>query len=349
MLKVTVIIRVFLFSSLLLLMYCTNYRSREVKSTREILEIPDSIPDSVFNDADNFFSKEKAELGRYLFYDKRLSVNNTKSCASCHAPQFSFTDSYRRSVGVFGDFTKHNSPLLINIIFNNYFTYTDTSLHSPERQIKNPMFGTVPVEMGWEGNEDEILGRIKQETQYIQLFSKAFAADREKFTVKNVQYAITSFVKTLISLHSPYDQYMKGDSTALSVAAKRGKVLFESKELKCSLCHGGINFNRPVFQQSPYFAAGFSGDAGKDSLRYKVPTLRNLAFTSPYFNDGSVEMLEEVINLFAAGGKAPNRHPYVSGFSLNLEQRKDLVLFLLSLSDSSFIKKTQFQDPWVTK
>lgn len=349
MLKVTVIIRVFLFSSLLLLMYCTNYRSREVKSTREILEIPFSIADSVFEDTENFFSKEKAELGRYLFYDKRLSVNNTKSCASCHAPQFSFTDSYRKSVGAFGDFTFHNSPPLVNIVFNNFFTYTDTSLHSPEKQIKNPMFGTAPVEMGWSGNEEKILRVLKDEPLYHSLFQKAFSADGEKFTVKNVQYAITSFVKTLISLHSPYDQYMKGDSAALSVAAKRGKVLFESKELKCSLCHGGINFNRPVFQQLPYFQAGFSGIVSRDTLYYKVPTLRNLAFSSPYFNDGSVESLNDVIELFAAGGRAVKRHPYLSGFSINLEQRQYLVRFLLTLSDSTFIKNPQFQDPWVIK
>ncbi len=332
-----------------MLVYCNTHKKYTEENFKTQLGIPLAVTDTVYSDMANPFSMEKAALGRYLFYDKRLSVNNTKSCASCHAPQFSFTDSYRRSVGAFGDFTKHNSPPLVNIVFNNYFTYTDTSFHSPERQINNPMFGIAPVEMGWEGNEDEILGRIKNEIQYVQLFSKAFPSDREKFTVKNLQFAITSFVKTLISLNSPYDQYMNGDSTILSVAAKRGKVLFESKELKCSLCHGGINFNHPLFQQSPYFAAGFSSDAGKDSLRYKVPTLRNLEFTSPYFNDGSVEALEEVINQFAAGGKAQNRHPYVSGFSLNLEQRKDLVHFLLSLSDSSFIKKTLFQDPWVTK
>lgn len=349
MLQKPLIVKAIIFFPLVLLIYCSGNNNKEKKSVRDLLEIPDGIPDSVFSEPDNPFSKEKAVLGRYLFYDKRLSVNNTKSCASCHAPQFSFTDSYRRSVGVFGDFTRHNSPPLVNLVFNKYFTYRDSALHSPERQINNPMFGTSPVEMGWKGNENEILQRIRNDSLYSTLFRKAFLDEKERYTVKNVQYAITTFIKTLISLNAPYDAYKKGDKKAFGDSEKRGMALFESADLKCNLCHSGINFNKPVFQQSPYIVSGFSGDREQDSMQYKIPTLRNLAFTSPYFNDGSVESLDEVVNLFAMGGKAPNRHPYVQGFSINLGEKKDLVRFLLSLSDSSFIKKTQFQDPWEIK
>lgn len=349
MLRVTTLIKGSLFIPLLLIVFCTVNKKKLKEDIRFQLEIPASITDSVYSDSTNFFSPEKAELGKYLFYDKRLSVNSTKSCASCHAPQFSFTDSYRRSVGAFGDFTLHNSPPLVNLVFNNYFTYIDTSLHLPERQINNPMFGVTPIEMGWKGNEDEILHRIKADSVYSELFKKAFQGEKEKYTVKNVQYAITTFIKTLISLNSPYDTYRNGNKNVLNDAEKRGLSLFESEKLKCNLCHGGINFNRPVFQQSPYIVTGFSGIESQDSLPYKVPTLRNLAFTSPYFNDGSVESLDDVVNLFAMGGKATNRHPYVQGFSINLGEKKDLVRFLLSLSDSSFIKKTQLQDPWEIK
>ncbi|MBK6935627.1 MAG: hypothetical protein IPH18_01135 [Chitinophagaceae bacterium] len=349
MCKVTVKVKGLIFSTVLMFAYCTGHKNDENGSLKKKMGIPDYIPDSVYSDTANLFSREKAELGRYLFYDKRLSVNNTKSCASCHAPQFSFTDSYRRSVGAFGDFTRHNSPPLVNLVFNNYFTYTDSAIHAPETQINNPMFGIKPVEMGWRGNENEILERIRKDSLYCKLFAKAYPDEGVRITLKNLQYSITTFMKTLISFSSRYDAYMAGNTYAFGENEKKGMQLFESSELKCNLCHSGYNFNRPQLRQAPYFTIGFSGDISQDTLKYKVPTLRNLAFTSPYLNDGSVESLDEVIRLFSKGGMAPNRHQYVSGFTLNLEQRKNLVCFLLSLSDSVFITKPQFQDPWAIK
>ncbi|MBX9783516.1 MAG: cytochrome-c peroxidase [Chitinophagaceae bacterium] len=107
--------------------------------------IPSDIQAPVYFDSVNVFTKAKVTLGRYLFYDNRLSINNTKACASCHDPKFSFTDRYRRSIGAYGDLTQHNAPPLINLIFNQYLTAADSTLHFPGQQIQNPMFHEAPI------------------------------------------------------------------------------------------------------------------------------------------------------------------------------------------------------------
>lgn len=322
-----------------------------------LTSIPGYINDTFFLDPQNQFTKAKSELGHYLFYDNRLSINNTKACASCHDPKFSFTDSYRRSIGAYGDLTEHNAPPLINLIFNRYFTAADSSLHFPEQQIQNPMFHDAPIELGWKNHEKELLQQINSDKTYQQLFQKAFPEEEQVVTVKNVQYSIASFIKTIFAFQSRYDKKL------LSENEQKGFQLFQSKELKCSQCHSGANFNQPVFQSSPYFNTGFFTDTSinkglfaltnnKDDLgKYKVPTLRNLAFTAPYLHDGSAETLEQVIQLYEQGGKSSviNKHPFIAGFKLNSQQRSELVAFLLSLSDSTVITNNAYTNPWNIK
>jgi cytochrome c peroxidase len=320
-------------------------------------QVPLSIKDSIYVDSRNLPSEQKIKLGRYLFYDTRLSINNTKSCGSCHDPKFSFTDGYRRSIGAYGDLTEHNAPPLINLIFNQYLTAADSSLHFPEQQIQNPMFHDAPIELGWKNHEQGLLQRISSDQTYQQLFQKAFPNEKQKFTLKNVQYSISSFVKTIVSFESAYDK------KALNKNEQKGFQLFQSKELKCSQCHSGVNFNQPQFQSSPYFNTGFFSHTSlnkglfaftnkkADWGKYKVPTLRNLAFTAPYLHDGSAETLEQVIQLYEIGGQpsAINKHPLITGFKLNSQQRSELIAFLLSLSDSTVITNNAYTNPWNTK
>ena len=309
------------------------------------LFIPAQIKDSFYLDPSNPPAGDKIKLGRYLFYDNRISINNTKACASCHDPKFSFTDNYRRSIGAYGDLTEHNAAPLINLIFNRYFTATDTSLHFPEQQINNPMFHDDPVELGWKGNEEEMLKRFSTNSFYLQQFKLAFPQEKYPVTVKNIQQSITSFIKTIMSFQSPYDDYIYNhNKNALNESAATGMQLFQSSELMCSQCHSGVNFNQPVFQPLPHFITGLSGDP---SL-LKVPTLRNLAFTAPYLHDGSAETLQQVIGLYEAGGLANvnNKHPFIKGFKLNSQERRDLISFLLSLSDSSVLKNPAYTNPF---
>lgn len=326
--------------------------------------IPGFITDTAYFDADNIFTEEKAALGRYLFYDTRLSVNNTKACASCHDPNFSFTDSYRRSIGAYGDLTQHNAPPLINLVFNRYFTAADSTLHFPEQQIQRPMFNDHPVELGWKNNEGKILLHFSSDKFYQEEFKKCFPGEPDPITVKNIQYAITGFIKTIITFNSPYDVFVyHNKKDALTPSALSGMQLFQSAELKCAQCHGGINFNQPVFQSSPFFNTGFFADTAlnkglaenipftENIGKYKVPTLRNLLFTAPYLHDGSAESLTAVIQQYEQAGKKPviNKHPFIGGFKLNSQQRTDLVAFLQSLSDSGVLNNPAYNNPWKIK
>jgi cytochrome c peroxidase len=345
--------------------------------------IPSYVQDTIYLAPEDEFSTTKAELGHYLFYDRRLSVNNTKACASCHAQEFSFTDGYTRSIGALGDLHQRNSRPLINIIFNRYLTSADSSLHFPEQQIDNPMMNERPQEMGIKDHENEILLKLKEDGLYRNKFEKAFPGQKDPFTIKNIQWAICSFVKSIFSFQSPYDHYTYGhNKTALNDAQLKGMQLFFSDSLHCNSCHGGINFSNPSIKDSDgnklsYFNTGLycidpdgaypgydrglemlTGNAG-DMGKYRVPTLRNLAFTAPYYHDGSAATLQDVIAVYEDGGrhiamgsyagdgrKNPYKHSLIKGFRLNSEERRNLIAFLLSLSDSSICTNPGYSNPF---
>jgi cytochrome c peroxidase len=376
--------RYFFFSFLAALCFSCNFFAKEKKKNNGLKSLlPSFVRDSIYSDPENSFSQAKAELGRYLFYDRRLSVNNTKACASCHAQEFSFTDNYTRSIGALGDLHQRNSRPLINIIFSKYLTAADSTLHFPEQQINNPMMNEHSVEMGIKGNEEMILRRLKADDIYTEKFGECFPGEKNPYTIKNVQWAITSFVKKIFSFNSPYDDYaFRKNETALNEQQKKGMQLFFSDSLHCKNCHGGINFSTPLLKDENgstafYFNTGLYNIDGRGSYpeydqglieltknpadmgKYKVPTLRNLAFTAPYFHDGSATTLEDVIMLYENGGRNistgafagdgrrnPYKHPLVSGFHLNSQQRNELISFLLSLTDSSIYKNPDYANPF---
>ena len=364
-----------------LIVQCTTSETAVSAGLHEL--IPSYIHDTVYLSDENKFSQAKADLGRYLFYDRKLSVNNTKACASCHAQEFSFTDGYTRSIGALGDLHQRNSRPLINIVFNKYLTAADSTLHFPEQQVNNPMMNEHPPEMGMKGNEELILQKLKDDDQYSGKFKLAFPEQENPFTIRNIQWAICSFVKTIFSFQSPYDRYVyQKDKTALNKEQQKGMQLFFSDKLQCNACHGGINFSAPLLKDGKgnnlfYFNTGLyntdsagsypvydqglvmltsnAGDMGK----YRVPTLRNLAFTAPYFHDGSATTLEDAIAVYENGGrnvqagsyagdgrKNPHKHPLVKGFRLNSQERKDLVAFLLCLTDSTVCANPAYANPF---
>jgi cytochrome c peroxidase len=317
-------------------------------------------------------------LGRYLFFDRRLSINNTRSCGTCHNPQFAFTDGYKRSLGAFADLHQRNTQPLFNLSYLKYFTAADSTLHSPLQQMNNPLFNTHPIEMGVKGNEDSILKRIKNDKVYQELFSSA----NSKITLENIKLAINDFIFSLQSNSSNYDKYVKGDTNTLNKSEKRGLQLFFSSELKCSSCHGGINFSTPSITSEKgdtlfYFNTGLYNLDGKgyypeydqglyqltqnkiDMGKFRVTTLRNLAFTAPYLHDGSAASLLELINIYANGGREitdginkgdgksnPYKHSLIHGFIISEIDKVNLNNFLLSLSDSSFIQNKNYQNPF---
>jgi cytochrome c peroxidase len=317
-------------------------------------------------------------LGRYLFFDRRLSINNTRSCGTCHNPQFAFTDGYKRSLGAYADLHQRNTQPLFNVEYLKYFTAADSTLHSPLEQMDNPLFNTHPVEMGVKGNEDAILKRIQEDKEYQKLFLEL----GKDISWPNIKLAISDFISSLQSNNSNYDKYKKGDSNALNKSEKRGMQLFLSTELKCASCHGGFNFSTPNITNEKgdtvfYFNTGLYNIDGKgaypdydqglfqltknktDMGKFRVPTLRNLAYTAPYLNDGDAASLMDVINIYADGGKTihegankgdgvinPNKHTLINGFLISETDKMHLNNFLLSLSDSSFIQNKNYQNPF---
>jgi cytochrome c peroxidase len=320
----------------------------------------------------------QTELGRYLFYDRRLSVNNTRSCATCHNPAFAFTDGYKRSLGVYADLHQRNTQPLFNLAYLKYFTAADSALHSPLQQMDNPLFNNHPAEMGVKGNEENILQKIKTDENYRRLFSSV----NKEISWINIKNLISLFINSLQSVNSPYDKFIKGDSAALDSSQKKGLQLFFSKDLKCASCHGGFNFSAPLIMNEKgdtlfYFNTGLYNVDGKgaypaydpglygltnyinDMGRFRVTSLRNLAFTAPYFHDGSAASLTEVVDSYSNGGrnikdgiykgdgsKNQYKHTFISGFKISEEDKINLISFLLSLSDSGFISNPAYQNPF---
>lgn len=314
-----------------------------------------------------FFSEGKKDredyryrLGAYLFYDKNLSANHTKSCASCHDPQFAFTDGYRRSVTAFGENVKHNAPSLLNVAKLHFFDWANPKATTLEKQMERPLFGTHPIELGLNAHLQEVENYIKRDKRYQVLWRKAFPEDTLFFERKIIE-AIACFEKKLISENSSYDAYRRGDKRALSDQQIQGMKLFFSERLGCNHCHGGNYFTNATFSENPdsvYFNIGLYNDHDsypaedlglqevtgrkEDNGKFKVPSLRNVALTAPYMHDGSVASLEEVLDIYRRGGRLyqaqegahhPNKDKRIKGFLITEEEKEDLILFLQSLSE----------------
>jgi cytochrome c peroxidase len=335
--------------------------------------------------ADNPMSTAKVELGRHLFYDKRMSVNGKEACASCHRQELAFTDGRAQAEGTTGELHPRSSMSLANAGYNPLLTWANPSLSSLEEQALIPILGTEPIELGLKGHEDRFLSDIARDPAYQRLFPDAFPGEKSLFTMSNVAKAIAAFERTLISVNSAYDRYRYGNEpSAISDAAKRGEVLFFSGERTgCFQCHGSWNLNgalryeggtppRVAFQNTGLYniPGEFSYPASNTGLyqftkrredvgKFRAPTLRNVAVTAPYMHDGSIATLPEVIDHYAAGGRTiasgpnagighdnPNKALNVGGFKLTDAEKNDLVAFLNSLTDTEFLKNPKFADPW---
>ena len=335
--------------------------------------------------ADNPMSVAKVELGRRLFYDTRLSVNGTQSCASCHQQARAFTDGLAQAEGATGQHHPRGSMSLANVGYNPTLTWADSSMHSLEAQALVPMLGTEPVELGLAGIETRVLDALRRDPIYQHLFPRAFPESGDRYSITNVVRALAAFERTIISVQSPYDRYRYGgDTNAISASAKRGEVIFFSGQRgSCFQCHGGWNFNGDVrYEGRPdvrtgFFNTGLYNVAGTTSYpssntglfqhtrkpedvgRFRVPTLRNIAVTAPYMHDGSIATLGDVLDHYAAGGRTirlgpnagvghenPNRAPNVHGFTLNDADKQDLIAFLESLTDSTFLRNPALGNPW---
>ena len=306
--------------------------------------------------ADNPMTAAKVELGRHLFHDVRLSGSGTQACSSCHAQARAFTDGQATSRGSTGEHGRRNAQSIANAAYRASLTWAHPALRTLEDQARVPLFGTAPVEHGLAADGEPALTRLAAEPLYGELFAAAFPADARPITVDHVVMAIASFERTIVTGRSRFD---RGELTA---AEARGLALFSSARLGCTACHGGFDLTVAVGDDLRFFNTGLSLDdpdpgvaaiTGDDAHRgwFRPPSLRNVAVTAPYLHDGSAATLEEVIELYAAGGRGagvanPRKSPLVTGFTLTADERADLVAFLGALTDEALLTDPALASPW---
>ena len=333
---------------------------------------------------DNPITVEKVELGRHLFFDTRLSIDGSYSCASCHRPARAFTDGLDRAVGATGEIHPRGAITLANVAYNATLTWADPNIDSLEAQMLTPMFSENPIELGLHGLKEEVLWGLESVPLYRELFGRAFPDDETPLTFENLVRAIASFERTLVSGDSAYDRFVYwGESENFSAEARAGMRLFFSDRFKCSECHSGFTFSGPVryvdglppeitFHNTGLYNKNGTGAYPQDNQglfehtgdmedmgHFRAPTLRNIAITAPYTHDGSVPTLGEVIAHYSGGGRSlhvgheteigrdnPYKSEEVSGFDLSENEMNQLLAFLDSLTDESFLSHPSFQDPW---
>jgi len=290
---------------------------------------------------DNPVTPDRAELGRQLYFDKRLSSDGTISCASCHNPAMGFSNGVRFAPGVGGKLGGRNSPTIYNAAYGTV-QFWDGRARTLEEQALGPVQN--PIEMA--NTIEKMVTTVSGIGDYAQAFEKAFGPG--PITPEKVAMAIAGFERTIISGDAPYDRFKVGDQTALSEAAQRGLAVFEGKG-RCVVCHLGPSFMDNQFHNlgvgtEPEVSRGAGAesesakpDAGrmdftkeeKDWAKFKTPTLRNVALTAPYMHDGSEPTIESVVALYNKGGIAnKNLDPLIQPLQLTPEEQADLVTFL---------------------
>jgi cytochrome c peroxidase len=292
--------------------------------------------------ADNPPTRETIALGRKLFYDPRLSKNNTLSCASCHNPYMAFSDGRSISLGFGGALGVRNAPTILNAAYSP-LQFWDGRASSLEAQSAFPLAN--PVEM--DQPHDVSVSKIRKDPVYQAEFAQAFGPGR--ITLDLIQKSLASFERTLLSGNSPFDQYQYGgNKQALSPSAIRGLEIFrDPKRGNCAVCHT-IEDHYALFTNGTFhnIGVGVSGDGRITDLgrfdqtkvqaetgKFKTPGLRNVALTAPYMHDGSLKTLKAVVDFYAGGG---NSNPYldrdIKPLHLSAQDRADLVAFLESLT-----------------
>ena len=344
--------------------------------------LPDYVPAPLVP-ADNPMSAAKVELGRRLFYDKRLSGEGDIACASCHEQARAFTDGRALSPGATGARTHRNSPSIVNAAWHATYTWANPALTTLERQMEVPLFGDDPVEMGvTDANKPKMLARLKAEPLYPPLFKAAFGEEAEPISLGNAIKAVAAFQRSVISFDSRYDRYLQGKGT-LNDAETRGMALFFGERAECHHCHGSFNVNDQVihvntrdaeiqFHNTGLYNIGRDGGypfpnrglfeftaKPADMGAFRAPSLRNVALTAPYMHDGSVKTLAEVIEIYSQGGRLVTsgalkgdgrRNPHKSGLIARIDltagEKSDLLAFLEALTDLTLPTDPRHADPW---
>lgn len=302
---------------------CTLWTLMLAGTTTAWAAPPVGLPE-VAHPKDNQATPEKIELGKQLFFDPRLSSDNTVSCATCHDPEKGWSNFDQFATGVGGQKGGRNSPTILNSAYSK-FHFWDGRAATLEEQALGPIQNPIEMKMSL----DEVIPKLNGIAGYREQFQKVFGTE---VTPEGVSRAIAAFERTILSGNAPYDRFKAGDKMALSPAAERGMKLFFGKA-NCSACHNGANFTDFAFHNigldSPDEGRKIISKLGGDQGAMKTPTLREIARTAPYMHNGSLKTLEEVVAHYNKGG---NNNPFqdeeIFPLKLTAEEQADLVTFM---------------------
>lgn len=313
------------------------------------LFIPKNFPKPFYNFKNNKVTADGFLLGRELFYDNILSKDNTVSCGSCHQRIAAFAHiDHTLSHGIYGRIGNRNIPSLQNLIWNNSFMW-DGGINHLEIQPIGPITNRLEMDETLEG----ILVKLKKSQKYISLFEKAYSDTI--ITSEKMLKAITQFVGLMTSTNSKYDKYIAGKDS-FTPEEEHGLQLFRAK---CASCHTEPLFTDNTFRNNGLVPDSSLKDIGRGAITnksedyylYKVPTLRNIEMTYPYMHDGRFRKLKDVLNHY---GTSESHSSKVNSFVKNIglldfTERKDLISFLLTLTDKEFLYDRRFADPNVNQ
>ena len=315
------------------------------------LEIPSNFPPLEIS-KDNPITEEGVLLGRHLFWDTRLSGDNSISCANCHTPQNAFSDNNQYSIGINGDIGTRNSMVLQNLAWANDF-FWDGRVLTLEEQILIPIMDSTEMDETW----SNVMKKLKYDSKYNKMFYEAFGVKNPDST--HAAKAIAQFLLTMISSNSKYDKVLRNE-TVFTPEENAGFASFNSfTGGDCFHCHGGImgtdfSYKNNGLDEFPIDSARgkVTGDF-TDNFKFKVPSIRNIEYSAPYMHDGRFNSLDEIINFYSIGvhPNSPNIDPLMEfssqgGVQLDPQERQELKAFLLTLSDPDFINNPEFSNPF---
>lgn len=309
---------------------------------------PANFPEPTYHFSTNFMMQEKFELGRKLFYEPRLSRDNTVSCGTCHIQSAGFTHhGHDVSHGIDDRLGNRNSPPIMNLAWSKTF-FWDGGVFDLDLQPIVPI--TNPVEM--DETLANVITKLKTHPEYPSLFKKAFGT--EEINTERMMKALSQFMVMLVSSNSKYDKVTRGEGEVFTASEKEGYELFKQN---CGTCHKEPLFTDDSFRDNG-IGVGPNKDQGrylvtlneKDQYKFKVPSLRNISYTAPYMHDGRFITLEAVLEHYASHVRnttnldtllKPNGVP---GLRLNADQQQKIISFLRTLDDKEFISDKRFSE-----
>lgn len=312
--------------------------------------------------SDNPLTVEKVKLGRMLFYETLLSLDNSISCASCHVQEDGFSDKHVLSIGVGGSLGKRQAMPIFNMAWHTNGFFWDGRAELLRHQSLKPIQDALEMK---ETLENVIL-KLEGRGEYRNQFTRAFGND--EITAEKISFALENFMFSIVSDNSKYDQFLMGNAT-LTESEERGRQLFfaeynpffpEESGADCAHCHSGNNFENDEYRNNGLDAETAITDIGRQSVtgdvadkgKFKIPSLRNIEMTAPYMHDGRFQTLEEVVDHYNSGIQNSNSvDPAIyftssTGLMLDAQEKADLVNFLKTLTDYTFLSNPEYQSPF---